>query len=266
MKRESALPREKPGVDDWMSNAEGFVFAYSGHLEAAREMSRSAADFARNSGRRDAEALYQADSAVREALFGNVAAARQRATRAVVLSKSRDVAYEAGFALALIGDSRSQQLTDELSRRLPESTTVRFVYTPTLRAILALNQNRPSKAVELLQTAIPYELGNPSGGGSEPLLGAGNLYPAYVRGLAYLAAHRGTEAAAEFQKILDHRGIVLSDPIGPLAHLQLGRAYALVGDKNKARAAYNDFLILWRSADPGIPILKKSNAEYLNLR
>ena len=266
MEREAAQSREKPGVDDWMSNAEGFVSAYSGHLEAARELSRSAADSARNSGRRDAEALYEADAAVREALFGNATAARHRATRAVVLSKSRDVAYEAGFALALIGDSRSQQLTDELSRRLPESTTVRFVYTPTLRAILALNQNRPSKAVELLQTAIPYELGNPSGGGSEPLLGAGNLYPAYVRGLAYLAAHRGTEAAAEFQKILDHRGIVLSDPIGPMAHLQLGRAYALVGDKNKARAAYNDFLILWRSADPGIPILKRSTAESLNLR
>ena len=265
MKRVAAQSREKPGVDDWMSNAEGFVSAYSGRLEVAREMSRSAADFARNSGRRDAEALYEADAALREALFGNVAAARQRAARAVVLSKSRDVAYGAAFAFALTGDSRSQQLTDELSRRLPEDTTVRFVYAPTLSAFLALNQNRPSKAVELLQTAIPYELGIANGGGSEPILGAGSLYPAYVRGLAYLAAHRGAEAAVEFQKILDHRSIVICDPVGVVAHVQLARAYAISGNKTKAKSAYQDFLTLWKDADPDIPILKQAHVESANL-
>jgi tetratricopeptide (TPR) repeat protein len=129
-----------------------------------------------------------------------------------------------------------------------------------------LNHGQPSKAVELLQTAIPYEGGSPTTGGSEFLLGAGNLYPAHVRGLAYLAAHQGAEAAAEFQKILDHRGIVISDPIGALAHLQLGRAYALAGDKTKAKSAYQDFLTLWKDADPDVPILRQAKAEYAKLQ
>jgi Tfp pilus assembly protein PilF len=128
-----------------------------------------------------------------------------------------------------------------------------------------LNNREPSKAIESVQTAIPYELGTPSEGGSEFLLGASNLYPAYVRGLAYLATHQGREAAAEFQKILDHRGIVVSDPIGALAHVQLGRAYTLSGDKTKAKSAYQDFLTLWKDADPDIPILKQAQAEHANV-
>ena len=267
MEREAALPREKPGVDDWMSNAEAFVSAYSGHLEEARKMSRRAADLARKAERRDTEALYEADAAMREALFGNALAARQRAGDAVELSKSRDVEYGAAFALALSGDSsRSQGLTEDLSRRFPEDTIVRFTYVPTIRALVALNHSQPSKAIELLQTAISYEGGTPIEGGSEFLLGAGSLYPAYVRGLAYLASHHGAEAAAEFQKILDHRGIVISDPIGALAHLQLGRAYALSGDKTKAKSAYQDFLTLWKDADPDIPIFKQAKAEYAKLQ
>jgi DNA-binding winged helix-turn-helix (wHTH) protein/tetratricopeptide (TPR) repeat protein len=267
MEREAALARERRGVDDWMSNSEGFVLAYSGHLKAARKMSQLAADWARKTERRDTEALYEADAAVREALFGNASTARRRAADALQLSKSRDVAYGAGLALALSGDSfRSQALTEELSKRLPEDTRVQFTYAPTLRALLALNHSQPSKAVELLQTAISYEGGTPTIGGSEFLLGAGNLYPAYVRGLAYLAAHQGAEAAGEFQKILDHRGIVVSDPIGALAHLQLGRAYALSGDKTKAKSAYQDFLTLWKDADPDIPILKQARAECANLQ
>jgi DNA-binding winged helix-turn-helix (wHTH) protein/Tfp pilus assembly protein PilF len=265
--REAALARERRGVDDWMSNSEGFVLAYSGHLEAARKMSRLAADLARKTERRDTEALYEADAAVREALFGNVSIARQRAVDALALSQSRDVAFGVGFALALSGDSsRSQELTENLSRRLPEDTRVQFTFAPTLRALLALNHSQPPKAVELLQTAIPYEGGSPSTGGSEFLLGASSLYPAYVRGLAYLAAHQGVEAAGEFQKIFDHRGIVASDPIGALAHLQLGRAYALAGDMTKAQSAYQDFLSLWKEADPDIPILKQAKAEYAKLQ
>jgi len=266
MERVATLAREKPGADDWLSNAEGFVLAYSGHLGAARKMSQQAGDLARKAERRDTEALYETDAAVREALFGNVSTARRSAGDALELSKSRDVGYGAAFALALSGDSsRSQALTEDLSGRFPEDTRVRFTYAPTLRALLALNHSQPSKAVELLQTAIPYEVGIPTEGGSEFLLGAGNLYPAYVRGLAYLAAHQGAEATGEFQKILDHRGIVISDPIGALAHLQLGRAYALSGNKTKAKSAYQDFLTLWKDADPDIPILKQAQAEYANL-
>jgi eukaryotic-like serine/threonine-protein kinase len=267
MEREAAQSREKQGVDDWMSNAEGFVWAYSGHLEEARKMSRRAADLARKADRRETEASYETDAAVREALFGNASTARQRARGALTLSRSRDVEYGATFALALSGDfSRSQTLTDDLTRRFPEDTIVQFTYLPTLRALLALNRSQPANAVELLQTAIPYEGGTPIEGGSELFLGVGSLYPAYVRGMAYLAARRGREAAAEFQKILDHRGIVMSNPVGALAHMQLGRAYALAGEKDKARTAYQDFLTFWKDADPDIPILKEVQREYGSLQ
>ena len=267
MEREASQSREKPVVDDWMSNAEGFASAYTGHLEVAKRMSRQAAELARKAGRSETEALYEADAAVRDALFGNGSNARLKAAEAVALSKSRDVVYQAGFALALSGDSsRPQALTEELSRRLSEDTKVQFIYVPTIRALLALNHSQPSKAVELLQTTIPYEGGTPIDGGSEFLLGAGNLYPAYVRGLAGLAAHHGAEAAAEFQKILKHRGSVICDPIGSLAHLQLGRAYALAGDKTKAKIAYQDFLALWKDADRDIPILRQAKTEYAKLQ
>jgi eukaryotic-like serine/threonine-protein kinase len=267
MERQAAQSLEEPRVDDWLSNTEGFVSAYSGHLEEARKMSRRAADLARKTERRDTEALYETDAAVREALFGNVSSAKRGTARALDLSKSRDVEYGVGLALALSGDSsRSQALSDDLLGRFPEDTRVQFIYLPTLRALLALNKREPSKAIESLQTTIPYELGTETEGGSEFLLGAGNLYPTYVHGLAYLAAHQGPEAAREFQKILNHRGIVLCDPIGALAHLQLGRAYALSGDKSKAASAYEEFLTLWKDADPDIPILKQAKAEYAKLQ
>jgi eukaryotic-like serine/threonine-protein kinase len=255
MEREAAQARGKSGVEDSMSNSEGFVLAYSGHLEEARKMSRRAADLARQADQRETAAHYETEAALREAFFGNAPTARQRAMAALGLSTSRDVEYGVAFALALSGDSsRSPALTDDLSRRFPQDTIVVFTYRPTLRALLALNHSEPSNAIELLQTAIPYELG------------AGNLYPAYVRGEAYLAARQGREAAVEFQKILDHRGIVASDPTGALAHLQLGRAYALSGDMTKAKTAYEDFLTLWKDADPDIPILKEAKAEYAKLK
>ena len=232
MERESTQARGKPGVEDWMSNSEGLVLAYSGHLEEARKMSQRAAALARQADHQETTALYETEAALREAFFGNALPARQRAIAALGLSTSRDVEHGVAFALALSGDSsRSPTLADDLSRRLSEDTTVRFTYIPTLRALLALNRNEPSKAIELLQTAIPYELG------------AGTLYPAYVRGEAYLAARQGREAAVEFQKILEHRGIVVSNPIGALAHLQLGRAYAVSGDKTNAKTAYQNFAL-----------------------
>ena len=267
MERESALARERYGLDDWMSNTEGFVSAYSGHLQTARKMSQLAADLAHKTDRRDTEALYDADAAVREALFGNVSTARQRASDALRLSKSRDTTYGASFALALSGDStRSEALTEDFSRRFPDDTRAQFTYAPTLHALLALNHKQPTKALDLLQTTLPYERGSPTVGGSEYLLGASNLHPAYVRGLAYLTAHQGAKAAGEFQKILDHHGIVICDPIGALSHLQLGRAYALSGDTTKAKSAYQDFLTLWKDADPDIPILKQAKDEYAQLK
>ena len=266
MEHEASNAEEKPGVDDWMSNAEGFTAAYAGHLAEARKMSGRAADLARAAGRRETEALYETDAAVREALFGSVSLAKQKAEDALVLSRSRDVEWEAGFALALSGDSsQSQALTADLSRRFPEDTVVQFTYLPTLRALLALNGGQPTQALEVLQTALPYEGGTQTEGGSEFLLGAGNLYSAYVRGVAYLASHRGREAAVEFEKILTHRGIVASDPTGALARLQLGRAYVLSEDQKRASSAYQDFFRLWRDADPDIPILMQAKVEYAKL-
>ena len=263
MEQEAALGQRTPGAEDWLSYHEAFVLAYSGHLRQAREMSRHAADLAQQSNRRATATLYETGAALREALFGNAPAARRSAMAALALSKGREVEYGSAFALALAGDSaRSQTLANDLERRFPEDTPVRFCYTPVLRALLALNRDEPSKAVELLQIAVPYELGAPP---SSFYGFFGTFYPAYVRGEAYLAAHQGAEAAREFQTILDHRGIVVSDPIGALAHLQLGRADALSGDKTKAKSAYQDFLTLWKDADPDIPILKQAQAEYANL-
>src|SRR5208283_3864445 len=190
--------------------------------------------------------LWEAGAAVREAFFGNASEARKRAIAALELSKDREVEYGAAFALALSEDS-----------------SVRFSYLPVLRARLALNRGDASKALELLQVAVPYELGAPRSS-IQALFGA--LYPVYVRGEAYLAEGPGSEAAAEFQKILDRRGIVVSDPIGALAHLQLGRALTLSGDKANARSAYQDFLTLWKGADPDISVLKEARAEYANLQ
>jgi predicted Zn-dependent protease len=186
------------------------------------------------------------------------------AVAALELSKDREVEYGAGFALALAGDySRPQVLADDLEKRFPEDTSIRFSYLPVLRACLALNHGNASKAIEMLQVAVAHELGEPRSSISA-LFGA--LYPVYVRGEAYLAAHRGPEAAAEFQKILDHRGIVDSDPVGALAHWRLGRAYALQGDTAKAKAAYQDFLALWKDADPDVPILIAAKTEYAKLQ
>jgi predicted Zn-dependent protease len=202
------------------------------------------------------EASYEADAALREALFGNTVEARQRAAAALVLSNGRGVQFEAALALAFAGDAaRARTLADDLNKRFPEDTSVQFNFLPTIHAQLALSRNDSSKAVDDLLTAAPYELGSESG-----------LCPVYVRGEAYLAAYQGSEAAAEFQRTLDHSGIVVNQPIGALAHLQIGRAYAVLGDTAKAKAAYRDFLTLWKDADSDIPILKEAKAEYGKLR
>ncbi|MGI8992449.1 MAG: protein kinase domain-containing protein, partial [Bryobacteraceae bacterium] len=263
MERAAALGKKNSGAEDWITGEEAGVLGYSGHLAKARTMSRRAVDLGRHAGERERGALYEAAAAVREALFGNAPEARRGATAALELSKSRDVEYGAAFALAISGDSsRSQALTSDLEKRFREDTIVRFTDIPTLRALLALNHGEPSKAIELLQIAAPYDLAVPGSWAGF----FGNLYPVYVRGEAYLAAHQGAEAAAEFQKILDHRAIVAMDPIGALAHLQLGRAFSLSGDKTKAKTAYQDFLNLWKDADPDIPILKQAQTEYARLR
>ena len=264
MDRTAAQARGKPGVEDWMLHSQSEVEARSGRLQTARSMSRRAQDMARQAGQRESAASYEAGEAVWEALFGNAAPARHSATAALELSNGRDVEYAAAFALAMEGDlPRSQSLAADLGQRFPEDTSVQFNYLPALGALFALNHHEHGKAIELLQVAVPYELNIPSVDFNEFF---GGLYPVYVRGEAYLGAGKGAEAAAEFQKVLDHPGVVFADPIGALAHLQLGRAYALSGDKTRAKAAYQDFLTLWKDADPDFPILKEAKAEYAKLQ
>ena len=264
MEREAARARGRSGGENWIFNKEAFALAYSGHLQQARSMSQRAVDQARQASQQERAGLWESGAAVREALFGNPSEARKRAMAALELAKDREVEYGAAFALARTGDfSQAQALANDLERRFPEDTSIRFSYLPTLHASLALNHGDPSKAIELLQIAIPHELGAPRSS-IHGLFGA--LYPVYARGEAYLALHQGADATTEFQKILAHRGIVVSDPIGALAHLQVGRAYAMQGDKAKARTAYQDFLTLWKDADPDIPILKQAKAEYAKLQ
>jgi DNA-binding winged helix-turn-helix (wHTH) protein/Flp pilus assembly protein TadD len=258
------LSQKESGTEDMMADNQAFVLAYSGHLRHARKMSRRAADLAQQAAQRERAALWETGAALREAFFGNRAEGRGSAIAALKLSKDREVEYGAAFALALVTEdaSESQALANDLERRFGEDTSVRFNYSPALRALLALRRGETSKAVGLLEIAVPHELGTPR----STIHGYfGALYPVYVRGLAYLAARQSTEAAAEFQKILDHRGIVVSDPIGALARLQLGRAFALSGDKTKAKMVYQDFLTLWKDADADIPILKQAKAEYAKL-
>ena len=267
MAQQVAWAGGKLGLEDVLLGNEADTTAYFGQLGKARELSRQADSSATQAGQRETAALHEASAAIREALFGKGGEVRKWAASSKQLRSSRDVQYGTLLALALTGDlsqgeTRLEQLADNFARRFPEDTLVEFNYLPTLRAQMAIDHNDPSKAIELLQAAAPYELG--STGGFPVLYLA--LYPAYVRGEAHLLLHQGSQAAAEFQKILDHRGIVWNEPIGALAHWQLGRAYVLQGDSAKAKSEYRVFLTLWKDPDPDIPILKQAKAEYAKLQ
>ncbi len=268
MEREVALAKGRPGVEDWLAHLHGLALARAGRLEAARQSARHAIDLASASGRRERAALFEIAAAVWEALYGNNAAARRGATQVLDVAKGRHVTYAAAVALALAGDNaRAQVITDDLDRGFPEDTSVRFTYVPALRALSALRSaNDPSRAIDVLRSAATYEFAQPgisfygAGGGS-----FGAMYPTFVRGEAFLALRNGAAAVAEFQKILDHPGVVLEDPMGALARIQLARAWSLSGNASKARAAYQDALALWKDADPDLALPKQARAEYARL-
>jgi tetratricopeptide (TPR) repeat protein len=263
--RTAVLAKGKPTVGQTVAHAEALALARSGRLQLARQSSSRAMDLALQERQREAAASYQAARAVWEAVCGKAAKGKSDATAALALSDGRDVEYTSALALALSGDSsRSQTLADDLEKRLPEDTFAKFTYVPVLRALAALERGKPAESVERLHIALPYELA--VNGLNFNHFYLGGLHSAYVRGEAFLAAHQDAEAAAEFQKILDHRGIVGADPIGALAHVQLGRALALSGDLAKSKTAYQDFLTLWKDADPDIPILTQAQAEYAKLQ
>jgi len=262
MAQQVAASAGKPGLEPTLLANEADTAAYSGQLTSARKISREAVDSAERAGDKEAAATYLALSALREALFGNTDEAIRRATLAMKHSGGHDLQYASALAWAYAGDSeRAQKITDGLGQTFPEATIVQLNYLPTLRGKLALSKGNASDALEILRAATPYELGVTTYSSYSWTA----MYPVFVRGEAYLAAHQGNEAATEFQKILGHPGVVLNEPIGALAHLQIARAYALQGDTAKARAAYQDFLTLWKDADPDIPVLKQAKAEYAKL-
>jgi DNA-binding winged helix-turn-helix (wHTH) protein/tetratricopeptide (TPR) repeat protein len=241
---------------------EGDTAAYYGHFQDAREFTRRAVDSAQQAGEKDATAIYSGLSGLREVSFGNLQEGRRQATLALKLSTSRDVLNYAALAFAYTGDdAKAKALADDLNKKFPEDTIVQFNYLPSIRGKLALNKGNVSDAIKDLEAAAPYDLGESRAG---DFVGT-TMFPVFVRGEAYLASRQGSKAAAEFQKVLDHRGLVLNRPIGALAHLGLGRAYVLQGDTVKARAAYQDFLTLWKDADPDIPVLQQAKAEYAKL-
>jgi DNA-binding winged helix-turn-helix (wHTH) protein/tetratricopeptide (TPR) repeat protein len=233
--------------------------ASHGRLTKSYEYSRRAVDSELRADSKEGAASQQAYAALWQAEFGNLVKARKDAASALTLSPGRDGKLVVAMALARIGDvSRANAVSDDVLKAYPKDTLLQFYSLPSIRAAAELSRGDAAKAEDFTEHARPYELGSPTD--LRP------LYPIYVRGQAYLAMHRGNDAAVEFQRILDHRGLNGNSPLGALAHLQIGRAYAMSGNPAKARAAYQDFLTLWKDADAGIPILKQAKAEYAKLQ
>ena len=247
-----------------LRHAQSLTLARAGQLERARTLGREAIDAAEGLGQRETAAIYESAGAVWEAWSGDQLRARRRAGAALEISTGRDVTYAAGFALALAQQTRqSELLANDLERRFPRDTLVRFTYVPTLRALAAIARNEPAKAIELLQANVPYERAVPATAFN---FFFGSLYPVYVRALAYAATGQHPQAVAEFQKILDHRGLMMGDPAGARAILERARSLAHAGDQTAARAAYQEFLSLWKDADRDVPVLAQARAEYAKLK
>jgi len=264
MERQVTLAKDKPDAHEWITHQAAMVAAFSGHLREARRLSQRAISLAQTAGNREAAATYESGVAVYEGFFGNAANARAHVAAALERSKGRDVEYASAVALALAGDVvQVQALSSDLDRRFPEDTSVRYHYLPTLRALAALHRGEAAQALDALHDADRYELAM---NGLSFFGFFGTLYPAYVRGLGFLSSHQEAEAAAEFQKLLDHPSVVFADPAAAVARIQIGRAWAMAGNRAKAVAAYQDFLTLWKDADPDVPILQQAKAEYARLK
>jgi eukaryotic-like serine/threonine-protein kinase len=232
------------------------VAAAHGQMQKAEELVQRSVKVSERLGFKETTADTQADFAVTQAKVGNVSKARELAASSSALAHGRSSMAPVAVALAMTRDvKRAQAIAEDLGHRFPNDTILHQVSIPVVRALIELEGNAPEKAIAALQAATPYELGTAQG-----------LLPIYIRGQAYLRAKRGAEAAAEFQKIVDHRGIAPTLTEHSLAKLGLGRAYRITGDTAKARAAYQDFFALWKDADPDIPILKEAKAEYTKLQ
>jgi tetratricopeptide (TPR) repeat protein len=260
MEQQTAATIGTPGVEDQMFFLQSETAAYDGQFAKARDLTRRAADSARRAQEKETAAEYQGHNSLGEALVGEATLAKEDAQSALTEIKGKHGEGFSAIALALAGDSsNANRLIDDLATRFPQDTVVQSQYLPMARAALALNSGNAGTALDALSAAAPYELGHTN----DDFTFA--LYPIYLRGEAYLAAKNGAAAVTEFQKILDHAGIVGNEPIGALAHLGLGRACALSGDSAKARSAYQDFFALWKNADQDVPLLAQAKAEFEKL-
>ena len=261
MERQVAWAAGKPGDEDLLLSFQSDTEAYYGRLVKARDFSRRAVDSAQRNDSKESAALWQVNAALREAEFGNTAAAKQGVGAALALAPGRDVKLFGALTLARIGETTgAKAIVEELEKNYPSDTMLKVYWLPTFKAAMELNTGNSTQAVMFLEAAAPYELGMP------PQLQLGTMYPVYIRGQAQLVAHNGAGAATEFQKFLDHRGVALNFPLGALAHLGLARSYAMQGDTAKAKTDYNDFFTLWKDADSDIPILIAAKAEYAKLK
>lgn len=250
-------------VRDGMLYHQSLALGYSGRMREASALSAQAIALATQDSQRERAALFQSGSALMKAFYGDAALARQDAEQALSLSNERDAEFGAAFALAMAGDvQKAGQLAGDLETRYPEDTSVRFSYLPALRAQLALDAGQPGRAIELLQVAVPYDLGHTRSSTHGMF---GSMYTVYVRGESYLAERDGVSAAAEFRKILDRPGVVISDPVGVFARLQLARAYAMQGDAARAKTAYHDLQAVWKNADQGLLIVRDAAVENARL-
>ncbi len=262
--RLAAAATGKPGAEDLLLAAQADTEGWYGRLRNASELTRRAMDSAQHNDAKETAATYQALAALREVESGYRNRAADDADASLKLASNRDVQAMAALALARAGDTaRAEKIAAELDKKFPLDTLVERYWLPTIRAALALERKDPNRAIELLSVAEPIELGTPT---NFTVV----LCPVYLRGEAYLMLHDGNAAAAEFQKFIDHYGLVTNFPWGALARLDLARAYAREAStdpaaRDKARAAYQNFLTLWKDADPDIPIYKQARAEYAKL-
>jgi serine/threonine protein kinase/Flp pilus assembly protein TadD len=258
---QAAWGKGEPGEEDLMLSLQADTEAQSGHLGRAHALSERATETAKRNHLPEEAANWEAEAALREAFVGNTGSAKKAAQRALTISPGRNTKAMVALALAVAGDkARAEKSTKELEKEYPSDTLVNGYWLPAIRASLAY-QATPAEAIEILRSAEPNELGSVVG-----YVDYACLYPVYLRGAAYLGQRQGVDAEATFQIYLDHPGLVWNCPLTALAHLGLARAYAQQGDTAKARAAYHDFLTLWKDADPDTPILKEAKAEYARLQ
>jgi serine/threonine protein kinase len=265
LEREVTQRRAKMEAQGFFEQQEALTAAYQARLKEAARLSDRAVLLSRQAGLRERAAQFEGSRAVWSALFGLREEGQRNAAAALALHQSRDANYGPAFALAVLHQSpQTRKLVVDLERRYPEDTSVQFSYLPALRALEALDQGDAAKALEMTQVAAPYDLAVP---GTAFYVGSffGAMYPVYVRGLAYSRLGRHREAAAEFQRILDHPGIGLNDPMGPMARLQQARAFSASGDRAESAAAYKDVLALWKDADPDVPVVQQAKAELAGL-